>query len=307
MDVTAQALRYFVALSEERHFGRAATRLHVTTPSLSEQVARLEKKIRADLFIRTPRGVELTEAGRELLPLARAALDAHDAVSEWAALRQRPQGGRVRVGIFAAAAAPLRETVHEELAQRHPDLTVATRRIGVDQAFGMLRDEQIDLAYMPEPLPDDVPGIRWTSVTRQRRMLVVPADHPLAGRPDVGIEETNDEVFIPMATVHPVAVDWWLVDPRPDGTRPRRGPVAADFEAMLDLCAAGRGLGMSASFAADHYSRPGVAFVRLRDVEDARTALCWRSDERDPAVLAYLTTARRSADGAALLSRPAVP
>jgi len=296
VDVNANSLRYFVAVSEERHFGRAAARLHVTTPSLSEQISRLEKKVRSDLFIRSPRGVELTDAGRELLPLARTALDAHDAVSEWAALRQVPQGGTVRVGIFAAAAAPLREAVHEELAERHPDLTVATRRIGVDEAFGMLRDERIDVAYMPEPLPQEVPGIRWTSVTRQPRMLVVPADHRLAGRQDVGIEETNDEVFIPLATVDPAAVDWWLVDPRPDGTHPRRGPVAADFEAMLDLCAAGRGLGMSASFAADHYSRPGVAFVRLRDVEDARTALCWRADERNPAVLAYLTTARRAAD-----------
>ena len=270
MDVTAQALRYFVALSEEGHFGRAAARLHVTTPSLSEQVARLEKKIRADLFIRSPRGVELTEAGRQLLPLARTALDAHDAVSEWAALRLLPQGGTVRVGIFAAAAAPLRETVHEELTQRHPDLTVDTRRIGVDEAFGMLRDGRIDLAYMPEPLPEDAPGIRWTSVTQQPRLLVVPADHPLAGRRDVGIEETNDEVFIPLATVDPAAVDWWLVDPRPDGTHPRRGPVAADFEAMLDLCAAGRGLGMSASFAAA--TTPGREWRSCRCATSRRPA-----------------------------------
>ena len=60
--------------------------------------------------------------------------------------------------------------------------------------------------------------------------------------------------------------------------------MAADFEDMLDLCAAGRGLGMAASFAAEHYARPGVTFVPLTDVEDARTVLCWRADERRAAV-----------------------
>ena len=295
MDVNANSLRYFVAVSEERHFGRAAARLHVTTPSLSEQISRLEKKVRSDLFIRSPRGVELTDAGRELLPLARTALDAHDAVSVWGAQRLLPQGGTVRVGIFAAAAAPLRTAAHEDLAERHPDLVVTTRRIGVDEAFGMLREGRIDLAYMPEPLPVVAAGVRWASVTQQRRVLVVPANHPLAGRANVGIEETNDEVFIPLASIEQAAVDWWLVDPRPDGTRVERGPVAADFEAMLDLCAAGQGLGMAGSFAADHYSRPGVRFLPLRDVEDARTALCWRADERDPGVLAYVTTTRRVA------------
>ena len=295
MDVSAHSLRCFVAVSDERHFGRAAARLHLTTPSLSEQIARLEKKVRTDLFIRSPRGVELTDAGRELLPLARTVLEAHEAVSEWAAHRQLPQGGTVRVGIFAAAGAPLRVRTHETLAERHPELVVATRRIGVDEAFGMLREGRLDVAYVPEPLPDDARGVRWASVTQQRRTLVVPEDHVLATRESVGIEETNDATFIPIASGDPATVDWWLVDPRADGSHPRRGPQAADFEAMLDLCAAGRGLGMAASFAADHYARPGIRFVPLHDVADARTALCWRADERDPAVLGYVATARRVA------------
>ena len=152
MDVTAQALRYFVALSEEGHFGRAAARLHVTTPSLSEQIARLEKKIRADLFVRSPRGVELTEAGRELLPLARA-------------VTRRPRGGllvgggpsdasglTVRVGVFAALAAPLRAT-----STRLSPTCIRIRRCAPGGRSAlvvrMLRDERIDLAYLPEPLP----------------------------------------------------------------------------------------------------------------------------------------------------------
>jgi DNA-binding transcriptional LysR family regulator len=295
MDVTAHAMRYFVALSEELHFGRAAARLHVTTPSLSEQISRLEKRFRVALFTRSPRDVALTDSGRELLPLARSVVEAHDAVSEWAAHHPTPEGGSVRVGIFAAAAAPQRSRVMAELTDRHPDIAVTTRRISLDEGFGLLRDGRIDVAYLPGPLTRVVPGVRTAIVSTQRRMLVVPADHRLAQRDAVSIEETNDEVFLPMAVADPAAVDWWLVDPRADGSSPVRGPVAADFEDMLDLCAAGRGLGMAASFAAENYVRPGVTYVPLTGLEDAQTLLCWRADEREPAVLAYMTTARRGA------------
>ncbi|WP_204264130.1 LysR substrate-binding domain-containing protein [Geodermatophilus normandii] len=76
----------------------------------------------------------------------------------------------------------------------------------------------------------------------------------------------------------------------------RPGPEAGDFEDLLDLCADGCGLGFASDFAATDHLRPGVAFVGLSDVEDARTALCWRADERDPAVPAFVATVRAVAD-----------
>lgn len=293
MDVTSHAMRYFVALTEELHFGRAAARLHVTTPSLSEQISRLEKRFRVALFTRSPRGVALTDSGRELLPLARSVVGAHDAVSEWAAHHPTSEDGAVRLGIFAAAAATQRSQVMTDLADRHPNIAVTTRRISMDEGFGLLREGRIDVAYLPGPLTRGVPAVRTAIVSTQRRMLVLPSEHPLARQAAVSIEETNDEVFLPMAVADPAAVDWWLVDPRADGSSPARGPVAADFEDMLDLCAAGKGLGMAASFAAERYARPGVTYVPLTGLEDAHTLLCWRADERDPAVLAYVAAARR--------------
>ncbi|GAB3318678.1 LysR substrate-binding domain-containing protein [Geodermatophilus aquaeductus] len=292
VDVSAHALRYFVALAEEGHMGRAAERLHLTVPSLSEQTARLERQLQTALFTRGPRGVELTEAGEELLPMARAAAEAHDAVRLWAAQRSAEQVGAVRVGVFAAAGGPLRSAVQAAMAARHPQVEVATRRTGFDDAFPALRGGRLDAAYLPEPLPRELPGIRWATVTRQRRLLLVPSDHRLAGRDAVSIEETNGETFLTLAGAPPTAVDWWLVDPRADGSHPVRGPAAGDFEDLLDLCADGRGLGFASDFAVTNYLRPGVSFVRLTDVEDARTALCWRADERDPAVLAFVATAR---------------
>jgi DNA-binding transcriptional LysR family regulator len=83
--------------------------------------------------------------------------------------------------------------------------------------------------------------------------------------------------------------------PRPALTAPPARNAGTDTPA-LDLCADGRGLGFAGDSAVTDYLRPGVTFVGLSDVEDARTALCWRADERDPAVLAYVATARAVAD-----------
>jgi DNA-binding transcriptional LysR family regulator len=295
VDVSAHGLRYFVAVAEEGHMGRAAERLHLATPSLSEQVARLERQVGASLFIRTGRGVELTDAGRELLPLARAAVEAHEAVGFWSAGRARAQSGVVRVGVFAAAGGPLRSAVLSAIQQDHPDLDVRTRRVGVAEGLTSLRERRLDVAYLPQPLPARVTGVRWTTVTRQQRLLVVPTAHRLANRDRVSIEETNDEVFIPLAGVDDDAVAWWLVDPRADGSHPARGPVASDFEEMLDMCAAGKGLVFTSTFAATNYTRPGLAFVPLEDVEDSQTALCWRADEGDAAVRTFVATVRRLA------------
>jgi DNA-binding transcriptional LysR family regulator len=294
VDVSAHSLRYFVAVSEERHFGRAAARLHLTTSSLSEQVSRLEKRLGTPLLERTPRGVELTDAGRELLPLARSAVAANEAIGAWADERATARGGMVRVGVVAAVAAELRADVAAAAALRHPDLHVVTRR--QRELLPAVRAAQLDVAFSPG-LPTDMPWLRSVEVAREGRVLVAPSGHPLAGRDAVSIGETRDEVFIPMATATPAGDAWWLVDPRPDGSHPRRGPAAGDIDDMLDLCAAGRGLGMAAASDAQHYTRPGITFVPLTDVEDIPVALCWRADERDPAVLAYVGLVRRTADG----------
>jgi DNA-binding transcriptional LysR family regulator len=292
VELTAHALRYFVTLAEELHFGRAAARLHLATPSLSEQIARLEQRVRTPLFVRDPRGVSLTAAGAELLPLARAAVGAHDAVGDWVAARQTAVRGTVRIAVLGASAAPVRAEVVGELAQRHPEVLLRTQRTGIEDAFDALLAGRVDVAYVPEPLPD-LAGMRSAVVLVLPRLLVLPTGHALAGRTTVSIEETNGDVFVPIAARDEARTAWWLVDPRADGSSPARGPVAADVEELLDLCAAGRGIGVATEAARTHYTRPGITFVGLSDVPPASVAVCWRAEEREPAVLAYVAAARR--------------
>jgi DNA-binding transcriptional LysR family regulator len=180
--------------------------------------------------------------------------------------------------------------------EAHPGLRMTTRRMALDQLLGELRGGGTDVGYLPELAESQLAGLRRIPVARHRRVLVLPAGHPLSGRSSASIEETNADVFVTLAGTTPQGDARWLVDPRGDGSSPRRGPVSADVDEMLDLVAAGKGVGIVAETATDHYRRSGIAFVPLDDVDDARFLLAWRADERDPAVLAYLAVARRVTD-----------
>jgi DNA-binding transcriptional LysR family regulator len=289
VDLSLHALRSFVAVAEERQFGRAAARLHLSASALSEMVSRTEKTLGARLFVRTPRGVELTDTGRELLPLAHAVVAAGDAVADWVAARSTAQRGRVRVGLAGPAIAPLRARVLDHLRQRHPDIDVVTRRRSQRrEAFADLRSGRLDVAYVPD-VPGDSPGLRTMTVGHESRVLAVPAGHPLGASRSVALEETNGETFLTVAGNDPRAVTQWLVDPRSDGSHPARGAEAGDFDDLLDLVAAGRGIAMAGAADEQQIARKGIAWVALTDAPQLRVAVGWRADERNPAVLAYLS------------------
>ena len=286
MDVPIPALSSFCVLAEELHFGRAAARLRMASPSLSQQIARLESQLGVRLFDRTPRKVVLTEAGRELLPLALEARRAHRAVLEWAAGRTASAEQRLRVGVVAAGAGALTTAVLAEAVQRMPRLRLEMRRLGFFDAPAELLAGTVDVAFAPAPMPLP-PGIRAREVAREGRVLVVARTHPLAGRSSVSISELGGEVFIAPAGGEQAVLDWWLVDPRPDGGHPRRGPVADDIEGILELCAAGVGVNIAAASVEGHYRRDQVAFVPIRDIPPASIVLCVLDSRDDPEVLEF--------------------
>jgi DNA-binding transcriptional LysR family regulator len=286
VDVPIPALTSFCVLAEELHFGHAAARLRMASPSLSQQITRLESQLGVRLFDRTPRRTMLTEAGRELLPLALEARRAHRAVLDWASARGATAEQRLRVGVVAAGAGVLTTAILAEAVQRMPLLRLEMRRLGFFDAPAELLAGRVDVAFAPAPLPLP-PGIRAREVAREGRVLVVARDHPLAGRSSVRIAELADEVFVAPAGGDPSVLDWWLVDPRPDGRHPRRGPVADDIEGILELCAAGVGVNIAAASVEGHYRRDQVAFVPIVDIPPASIVLCVLDAREDPEVLGF--------------------
>jgi DNA-binding transcriptional LysR family regulator len=292
MDVPIHAIRYFCVLCEELHFGRAAERLSITPPSLSQQISRLEQQLGVKLFDRSPRKVELTSYGRELLPYARRVQDDYDQLLGWGRSVQRDQRTPLlRVGVVAAGAGALTTAAISATMQAIPHARIEMRRLGFFDVATELEAGRVDVVFAPAPmvLP---PRIRIEPLWLEPRVLVVPAAHALASRESVAIAETNDEIFVAVAGGVPEVVDWWIVDPRPDGSRPRRGPTADSVDGLFELVAAGAGVNIAGQSASKQYRRDELVFIPVTDIEPATIVLCSLTDARNPMVKTFRETAQ---------------
>ncbi|BDV31800.1 LysR family transcriptional regulator [Microbacterium terricola] len=292
MDVPIHVIRYFCVLAEELHFGRAAERLSITPPSLSQQISRLEQQLDVRLFERSPRKVELTAYGRDLLPLARRVQDDHDQILDWArSVSRDKRTPLLRVGVVAAGAGSLTTAAIAATMQAIPHARIEMRRLGFFDVAAELESGRVDVVFAPAPMPLP-PRIRIEPLWLEPRVLVVPANHPLAERESVTIGETNEEVFVAVAGGVPEVVDWWIVDPRPDGTRPRRGPTADSVDGLFELVAAGAGVNIAGQSASRQYRRDELAFVPVSDIEPATIVLCSLTDTPNPMVKTFRATAQ---------------
>jgi DNA-binding transcriptional LysR family regulator len=292
MDVPIHVIRYFCVLAEELHFGRAAERLSITPPSLSQQISRLEQQLDVKLFDRSPRKVELTRYGRELLPLARRVQDDHDQLLNWGRSLQRDQKTPLlRVGVVAAGAGALTTAAIASTMQAIPQARIEMRRLGFFDVASELESGRVDVVFAPSPML--LPArIRIEPLWLEPRVLVVPADHVLAERESVSILETNDEVFVSVAGGVQEVVDWWIVDPRPDGSRVKRGPTADSVDGLFELVAAGAGVNIAGQSASRQYRRDELAFITITDIEPATIVLCSLNDSPNPMVATFRETAQ---------------
>lgn len=291
MDVPIHAIRYFCVLAEELHFGRASERLSITPPSLSQQISKLEQKLGVKLFERNPRKVELTSYGRDLLPLARRLRDDHDLIAAWGRSVQRDIAApHLRVGVVAAGAGALTTAAVSATLQKVPNARIEMRRLGFFDVAGDLEAGLVDVVFAPWPLRL-APRVRTEPLWREQRVLVVPHGHHLAERESVSILDTKDEVFVAASGGAPEVIDWWLVDPRPDGSRPQRGPTADSIEGLLELVAVGAGVNIAGESASRRYQREEFTYVPIDDIEPATVVLCSLSDTLNPMVQVFRETA----------------
>nr|WP_040875914.1 LysR family transcriptional regulator [Streptomyces purpureus] len=293
-------LRLFVALAEELHFSRAAARLFITQSALSQQIKDLERRLGLKLFDRTSRAVTLTAPGRVLLADARAAVAAVDRLSRSAHTQARRLSGRLVVGsIGAEAAMPHTRAVLRLLHERHPRLHIDVRSLNfIDHVDALFRQE-VDIVFLRPPVPS---GIEVLHLATEPRVACLPAGDPLAGRDRITLAQLARHLVIDVPPQVPrVWWDFWAVDPRPDGTPVRYGPVASDMEGLLHLVAQGRGMCFLPAAARDFFPRPGVRYVEVTDLPPSTSALAWlRTNRAEPVIQAAV-------HAAASLSPPPAP
>ncbi|MFD1801338.1 LysR family transcriptional regulator [Mixta tenebrionis] len=195
MNIELRHLRYFIAVAEELHFGRAALRLNISQPPLSQQIQLLEQQIGARLLARTNRSVQLTAAGRQFLGDARAILlNVEQAASRASRLHQGEEG-EIRIGFTSSA--PFIAAVSDALynfRQRYPRVHIQMQEMNTRQQLAPLSDGRLDLGVMRNtPLPDT---LAWQLLLREPLCCVVHHAHPLARRQAVSVRDLASQPFV---------------------------------------------------------------------------------------------------------------
>ena len=279
----------FVVVAEHRHFGRAAAALHVTQPSLSRQIQRLEHQIGARLLDRTPQGAQLTEAGEVFLPLAKSMLrSAEQAVTR---TRSAAQPSRITIGYIHGV---IVTGVVREMRARHPDAEVRVQHVEHTDVRQALLDHRVDAVVTRLPFPTE--QLRVTILYDEPRMVVLPLDHRLAGKEHVTIDDIADEPMPRFPGSDPVWSAFWRVEPRPDGRRAPDGPVISALEDKFEVVAAGQAVAIVAG-AYGVPLRPDLTAVPLEGVEPCHVALATRADDRSRLVAAFRKSAEAHLTG----------
>jgi DNA-binding transcriptional LysR family regulator len=278
VDLDLRLVRYFIAVAEHRHFGRAAAELRVAQPSLSRQVRSLEQRLGARLLDRTPHGTRLTDAGEVFLPRAKALL--RSAAQAAAAARAAARPSRITIGYTSGLdlTPALRELRHQ-----HPDADVHTLHLSYDDTRAALLEHRVDAVVTRLPLRTE--GLHVTILYDDPRVLLLPRSHRLAGKESVTLDDIADE---PMPRLPDAAWNaYWRIDPRPDGTAAPDGPLVNAVEDKVELIAAGQAVAIvSASLRADR-KHPDLTTVSLEDVAPNHVVLATRADDRSPLVTAF--------------------
>ena len=279
-DLDLRKLRYFVAVADKLHFGRAADELHIAQPVLSRQIRALEHELGTPLLTRDSHGVLLTDAGRQLLtdagPLLASAHAARRRVTAAARGSQRLMVG-FRAGIAVAPAVQL-------FATRHPDVRVDVRRIEWDDQAPMLLDGRIDIGYVR--LPIDEAGLRVAPLYTEPRVAVLPVGHRLAGKEEVTEADLAGEPLV------------WHADTSTQPTRrphPDAGYLARGVDETLEHVAAGRGISFLARSATVFYSHPDVIYVPVPELAPDQVCLAVAASRTSSVVDDFFAAAQAAA------------
>ncbi|MEV4451569.1 LysR family transcriptional regulator [Streptomyces mirabilis] len=281
MDLDLRKLRYFVTVADRLHFGRAADELHIAQPVLSRQIRALEQDLGASLFTRDRHGVELTDAGRQLLADAGPLLASTHAVRRRVSAAAR---GNRRLMVGFRAGIPVIPAARA-FEDRHPDVVVDVQRIEGDDQAAMLLDGRIDVGYVR--LPIDEAGLRVTPLYIEPRVAVLPAGHRLAAKEEVTEADLAGEPLV------------WDGDPSTQPTKrphPNAGYPVRGVDETLEHVAAGRGISFLARSASVFYSHPDVVYVPIPELAPDQVCLAVAASHTSLVVDDFVTAAQSTAE-----------
>jgi DNA-binding transcriptional LysR family regulator len=285
MAIELRLLRYFAVVAEELHVGNAAARLFISQPALSQQIRVLEEQVGLPLFVRHPRGVELTEAGEVLLDEARAVLGGSERLEATVEELRRGRTAGLRIGLPPGLPDGLLPDLLASLRETEPDARIEVRELTTPDQLVALHDSTLDLGLVREPVDDDRLARRTLLV--EPLGVSLPAGHPLAGHASLTLRQLQDELFVCFPRQWaPSLHDVLVRELRTQGIE-ARFQDAAHLSTTVAMVAAGHGLTLSAPPWLDGVA--GIVWRPLSDVRiEIRTAAAWRAANRSPLLRALI-------------------
>ena len=293
MDLELRQLRVFLTVASELHFSRAARRLHVSQPALSQQIRALERTLGAALFDRSSRATELTPAGRVLLDAAPRVLFEAERAQSLVAQAASGAVGLLVVGSVGTALASITPRILRSVRARFPDLQLEVSQQDTSAQLVALADKRLDVGLVRAASASETIAIE--ELVAEPLIVALPHDHPLAAETEVDPATLADEPFVlwprPLGSAFFDLITSYC---REHGFSPRIVAEGADIETQLGLVAAGLGLSLQPSYYAN-LRPPGVVFLPLAGVVP-RVALqvAWRRGDVSPAVAHFVAAAREA-------------
>lgn len=289
-------LRYFVMVAEELHFGRAAQRLHMTQPPLSQTIFALEEQLGAALFNRDRRGVALTAAGAALLPEARRLLEQAGELSELVQRAASGETGKLAVAFVSSADYSVLPPFLRAYRSAYPQVQIRLQEATTDRQLEELLDGRIDAGLVLPPLPDKAKAdLHYLPVLSEPLIVASPADLPeLRGKRTASLRSLAPQplIIFPRA-ISPGLYDLILSVFRAAGITPAIGQEAIQMQTIVSLVSAGMGMALVPQ-SVGNLRRPGVEYRPLAEPSPlVETGLAWRRDNTSPVLKGFLDLLRQ--------------
>jgi DNA-binding transcriptional LysR family regulator len=289
--VELRQLRYFVAVAEELHFRRAAARLHISQPPLSQAISALEHELGLTLLERTRRRVELTAAGDAFLRDARAMLAELDVAVSTARAIDAGQEGVLRVGFVGSALLSTVPAAVRRFRRARPGVEIELRERSTVEVLRAVRTGTVDVGLVRPPIETD-PALHTEVVIRERTIAAIAQDHALARLRRIPLRRLADEplVLFPRAQA-PGFHDLLIGRLAATGASPRVVQYAPEMMTIIGLVAAGIGVSLVPASVA-HLAIDGVTYRPLSGAPDTELVAVTRAGEQSPLSAAFVADAR---------------
>jgi len=302
--IDLRLLRYFIAVAEEGHLTKAAQRIGIQQPPLSQQIRALEAELGVTLFNRLPRGMELTESGQALLTDARAILAQVDSTVAGVRRIARGELGRIAVGFTESASLhPFVPTVIRAFRDAAPDVALTVEESSTTDLVALMSQNRIDVAFIRSPV-GDVSDITIETMMVEEMIVALPAAHPLVRnkrRKSIALAALAEEVFVlNRRPSGPGLYDTIIAACRAAGFSPRVEQEARKNLSTLSLVAAGLGISIIPA-SMRHVELESVSYLGIDDAPDLKAPLhlAYRDSGQSGAVKRFIVEARKCAKASA--------